>query len=60
MKVYVETMIQENPAWLELTAVQQGRLYFMDKNLYNLKPNHRWGEAYEIRDGVVTEVRHGA
>ena len=47
MKAYVETMMQENPAWQQLTAVQEGRLYFMDKNLYNLKPNHRWGEAYE-------------
>lgn len=46
MKAYVETMMQENPAWQQLTAVKAGRLYFMDKNLYNLKPNHRWGEAY--------------
>ena len=53
MKAYVENMMQENPAWLELTAVQQGRLYFMDKNLYNLKPNHRWGEAYEKLEEIL-------
>ena len=53
MKVYVETMMQENPAWLQLTAVQEGRLYFMDKNLYNLKPNHRWGEAYEQLEEIL-------
>lgn len=36
-----------NPAWQSLTAVQQGRYYVMDDRLYNLKPNARWGEAYE-------------
>lgn len=53
MKAYVETMMQENPAWQQLTAVQEGRLYFMDKNLYNLKPNHRWGEAYEKLEEIL-------
>lgn len=36
----------ENPAWASLTAVQQGRVFQLDKKLYNLKPNARWGEAY--------------
>ena len=53
MKAYVENMMQENPAWQELTAVWEGRLYFMDKNLYNLKPNHRWGEAYEKLEEIL-------
>ena len=53
MKAYVDTMMRENPAWLQLTAVQEGRLYFMDKNLYNLKPNHRWGEAYEKLEVIL-------
>lgn len=39
--------LTDNPAWAGLTAVQEGRLYFMDQKLYNLKPNDRWGEAYE-------------
>ena len=53
MKAYVENMMQENPAWQQLTAVKEGRLYFMDKNLYNLKPNHRWGEAYEKLEEIL-------
>jgi iron complex transport system substrate-binding protein len=36
-----------NPAWQTLTAVQEGNCYMMDPALYNLKPNARWGEAYE-------------
>lgn len=53
MKAYVQSMMQDNPAWLQLTAVKEGRLYFMDKNLYNLKPNHRWGEAYEQLEEIL-------
>ena len=50
----VEDMMQENPAWLQLTAVKEGRVYYMDKNLYNLKPNHRWGEAYEKLEVILS------
>ena len=53
MMAYVENMMRENPAWLQLTAVKEDRLFFMDKNLYNLKPNHRWGEAYEKLEEIL-------
>ena len=53
MRAYVDNMMAENPAWQQLTAVKEGRLYFMDKNLYNLKPNHRWGEAYEQLEAIL-------
>ena len=43
----LETMIQENPAWSSLGAIREGRIYQMDKTLFNLKPNDRWAEAYE-------------
>lgn len=49
----VEAMMQENPAWLQLRAVKNGRVYYMDKNLYNLKPNHRWAEAYLGLEGIL-------
>ena len=39
--------LRANPAWGTLRAVQEGRCYVMDQQLYNLKPNARWGEAYE-------------
>ena len=53
MKAFVENMMQENPAWQQLTAVREGKLFFMDKNLYNLKPNHRWAEAYEKLEEIL-------
>ncbi|MGN0907169.1 MAG: ABC transporter substrate-binding protein [Bullifex sp.] len=46
MRAFVQNYFDEHPAWKQLSAVKNGRVYFMDKNLYNLKPNHRWAEAY--------------
>ena len=42
----LEKLMEENPAWGTLEAVRQGRLHVMEKTLFNLKPNDRWGEAY--------------
>ena len=44
----LENMIKENPAWSRLKALEEGRLHVMDKTLFNLKPNDRWTESYEI------------
>ena len=38
----------ENPAWESLTAIREDRLHLMDKTLFNLKPNARWAESYQI------------
>lgn len=48
MQAYIQQFLMEHPAWSSLTAVKNGRVFFMEKALFNLKPNHRWGEAYEI------------
>ena len=47
-KSKLENMIKENPVWSSLDAVKNGRLYVMDKTLFNMKPNERWADAYEI------------
>ena len=39
--------LTSNPAWDTLSAVQNGNFYLMEKELYHLKPNARWGEAYQ-------------
>lgn len=51
----VQKFIDDNPVWQELTAVKEGRVYSMDKALYNLKPNDRWGEAYEKLEQLLSE-----
>ena len=49
----LEETLLNDPAWQSLTAVQEGRYHVMDPALYNLKPNARWGEAYEILADIL-------
>lgn len=49
----LETTLLRDPAWQSLTAVQEGRYHMMDPSLFNLKPNARWGEAYEILADIL-------
>jgi iron complex transport system substrate-binding protein len=53
----IEANIQEtllsNPSWTSLDAVNEGRYYMLEKELYNLKPNSRWGEAYEKLEDII-------
>lgn len=50
----VQALLTDDPAWASLSAVRQGRVYVMDKQLFNLKPNHRWGEAYEQVEAILS------
>ncbi len=43
----IEETLLNNPAWNKLSAVKNGRYFVLEKELYNLKPNARWGEAYQ-------------
>lgn len=52
----VEQILISNPAWNSLTAVKEGRYYMLDKRLYNLKPNARWGEAYRKLADILYPV----
>lgn len=52
-KANIENFITENPAWSQLTAVKEGRVHMMEKSLFALKPNDRWGEAYEQLEGIL-------
>ena len=40
-------MMDENPTWGSLEAVKENRFHIMDKNLFNIKPNAKWADAYE-------------
>ena len=54
-KAVLEQTLLTNPAWQTLTAVREGRFFMMDGSLFNLKPNSRWGEAYE----QLAEILYG-
>lgn len=56
-KAALEAMFRENPAWQSLEAIQEGRIHYMDKSLFNLKPNDRWAEAYEVLYETLTRKK---
>lgn len=51
----IQQFFGENPAWTTLTAVREGRVFYLDKRLYNMKPNARWGEAYLGLEAILRE-----
>lgn len=52
-KALIEQTLTSHPAWNKLSAVQKNQVFYMDKTLYNLKPNNRWGEAYEKLEAIL-------
>lgn len=42
----VEKTYGGNPVWQSLTAVKEGRVYYLEKTLFHSKPNARFAEAY--------------
>ena len=52
LQAYKESF-EDKPAWSSLTAVAQNRVEVLPKDLFQYKPNARWGEAYEYAYGVV-------
>lgn len=57
IQTHVRQFIADNPAWAQLSAVKNNQVYYMEKSLFSLKPNHRWGEAYEQLEEIL---EHGA
>ncbi len=49
----LEEALTGNPAWAGLTAVKEGRVHLLEKQLYHLKPNDRWGVAYENLEKIL-------
>lgn len=50
---YLDSLIAENPAWSELTAVKEGHYVVLPKDLFHYKPNNRWGESYEYLGKIL-------
>jgi len=48
-----EADIKSHPAFASLTAVKEGRVYILEKDLFHNKPNARWGESYEILAKII-------
>ena len=50
-------MMDENPAWSSLNAVKENRIHIMDRKLFNIKPNAKWAESYEILRTILLEEK---
>lgn len=46
-KALVESTYGSNPVWQSLKAVQDGKVYYLEKSLFHNKPNSRFAEAYQ-------------
>ena len=51
----LEAALTSNPIWDTLQAVQNGRVFYLEKELFHNKPNTRWGESYEIRAELLSK-----
>lgn len=49
----IKTLLLDNPAWNDLTAVQENRYYVLPKNMFHNKPNQRWGESYQMLADIL-------
>ena len=45
--------LTNNPAWGALTAVREGRVVELDKQLFYYKPNARWAQAYALLEDLL-------
>ncbi len=46
-RAYMDSVLA-GEAWQTLSAVREGRYVYLDKDLFQFKPNSRWGEAYKF------------
>ena len=52
-----QSQLASNPAWQELTAVKNGEVHILPKEMFHYKPNNRWGEAYEYLEEILYEEK---
>lgn len=54
-RAQLETRLTSNPIWDSLQAVQNDRVYYLEKELFHYKPNARWGESYEKLADILAQ-----
>lgn len=50
---YLDSLIEKNPAWQSLSAVEHDRCIILPKELFHYKPNERWGDSYEYLANIL-------
>lgn len=49
----VASLYGDNPVWQSLDAVKNGKVFYLEKNLFHNKPNSRFAEAYKVLAGYL-------
>lgn len=49
----IKENLSGNPAWNSITAVKEDKVFWLNRYLYQFKPNNRWGEAYEGLEKIL-------
>lgn len=49
----VASLYGDNPVWQSLDAVKNGKVFYLEKNLFHNKPNNRFAEAYKVLAGYL-------
>ena len=52
----LDELLHSDPAWQTLTAVKEGRVEVLPKDLFHYKPTARWGESYQM----LAELMYGS
>ncbi len=53
-RAYLEGVL-ESDAWQSLTAVKEGKVHFLPKDLFQYKPCGKWDAAYEYLNSILGE-----
>ena len=43
----LKKLVEDDPAWNQLTAVQNGNYYLLPRDMFQFKPNEKWDKAYQ-------------
>lgn len=49
----MKTLLLDSPIWKELSAVKNDKVYYMPKDLFHYRPNHRYNEAYKMMAEIL-------
>lgn len=51
-RAYMDSVLENGP-WQALSAVKNGRVHYLPKDLFQFKPNAKWDEAYDYLFGLL-------
>lgn len=55
-KQYMDQVLQQD-TWQSLSAIQKGNYAYLEKDLFQFKPNQRWAQAYQILEQYLCQCR---